>query len=174
MLNIKQLGFTVAACLCLQGVSNAIVITLFDPNTPIYFSGVGKGGVQGYKYTFDISPPFLIGSQTVHSGSYTFVFSDSNGNREKVAISLGSEEIDYLDPIANTGQTFSVGSISLSGLNELNTFRQITYFITRDAGEFTLDSGSLTVNVPDGGATVALLGLGLIGTGALRRFRGKV
>lgn len=80
-----------------------------------------------------------------------------------------------------SGGSFS-GFISLGGnvvgslLANLNDDGILNYTVTRESGEFWLKHARLTAqaedsssSVPDGGATVALLGLATFGLGMLRR-----
>lgn len=126
------------------------------------------------------SPVGLGGTDTAISGVASFFVRDatSDGVLEEVTIELDSELFIDDGGIPNGGLTIHSGPISATILLSVNDDGLVDWTVT-NTGESTvfLDHAILRieaerrppVTTPDGGATAALLGLGVLGVAAIRR-----
>jgi hypothetical protein len=130
--------------------------------------------------TFVDAKGFTPGEQTAISGQATFYFSGLNWY-DVFCVDLGSDGgvLAFL-----TGSVALSGHLSGASLNLINNSGQLSYTVTAGGTQFTafnLDYAKLVVNasdiqtrdgstnVPEGGSTVAFLGLALGGLAFLRR-----
>lgn len=115
-------------------------------------------------------------TETITSAVADFTFQDLLGGNESLRVDLSGD-------ILTSGSFSGKLLLSTGVINSLFTLDQtgiLSYTVSLESGcltEFWLDNAKLTAqagtrNVPDSGATVALLGLGLVGlVAAKRRFR---
>lgn len=120
--------------------------------------------------TFDIAHQgYDSSAETIISADVEFVFWDSDTNADGVTVSVGG----MTEPGSTVTQGFSIfgGSLTGQALLSLDENGQVGYQIEWLSGDsFKVSAASLivqttpnsVVGVPDGGATVALLGLGLV------------
>ncbi len=132
-----------------------------DANT---FTATGFGPASG---TYTSVFGYVIGTPIIE-GTISFFFKDPNG---------GSETGSVTTSFTTTGiNSFANYSIFSQGL-EFNILASITatghleYTVSATTGSFDLIAGigTITVNVPDGGTTLAMLGGSLLGMAALRK-----
>ena len=174
---------TVTACLALGNSAFATTETFaafnnydtgfFHPGD--HLDAVGFLGKKMLTDTFDLtSDGFLPGVDIAVSGTATFDILDlaNRNNREKISIDLGS----ISEVAGGQVQDYSVNfdSSDLAGmtiLTDINADGILGYTITATKGNFFVTDAELdvTATVPDGGATMALLGLGLLGLSGVAR-----
>ena len=131
------------------------------------------------KYTgyFDITSEY---DPTVEKLTYAkawFLFSDDSlvDGEEWVSVDLGYDT--FLDPVKITFALVGSGVITGDAFLTLDETGKLKYTISRTKGDFWALAGKLMVTtsptsprgVPDGGATLMLLGMGLAGIESLRR-----
>ena len=142
-----------------------------DASTPLNSVYSGEFDIGQWGYNKD--------SQKVDSASVSFIFSDNvapwkDDASETVNIDLGSSL--YLGPIEINFPTSVNGGVLGTVLADLQDGK-LKYTINAKSGDFIVVSAALLVDasprprnsVPDGGATAALLGLGLLGLSAVGR-----
>ena len=136
-----------------------------QPLSGTFNISAGDGtGLAGYKpetqQVTSASAQFVIRDETFLDGEERFVISlsDSTWNGNAFAAFLNVD-------LGSTGTL----------LLQLSDDGEIAYTVSASKGDFILVSATLEaladkrVAVPDSGTTLALLGLGLVGVGALRR-----
>lgn len=129
--------------------------------------------------TFDINPPYIPGVDTINSAVLSFYYADDSSSSrdgdEYVSITLDltswfSEEVGENDSVVNT--------LTGSFLTALRSDGVLNYTVTATTGDFYYEGAKLVVKytegarsqrVPDGGATLACLGMAFIGLAALKR-----
>jgi hypothetical protein len=166
----------IALAACLIGAHTASAITLTDnnPADTLLIAGISPS----YTGTFTLSPYNPL-TQQVNSAFTTFTLFDVILN-ESYTITLGGSTV-------HTGNSF-IGTINLgpsgvagSALLTLSDTGALSYTVTANTGSFWLTNAYLEAEVgarspggangvPDGGSTVLLLGAGLMGLAAVRRF----
>jgi hypothetical protein len=116
---------------------------------------------------------FLVGTDTTVSGRLSLFFRDPLGGAETVTYSsqLLSQQIVHGSFTTQLKIAESING-TVAGLIDANG--NISYTITAASGSFILDGAYMEIetvrrNVPDGGATSMLLGLGTLGLGLMRR-----
>ena len=134
-------------------------------------------GVNSYTNTWDISDEADFSSTLVFdSATASFWFSDDvdSWQDEHVSVDLGAVS-SWLNNV-EVGGTFASyelvsGNLSMTLLADIAADGKLTYTVRADSGDFYLKETQLTVyaHVPDGGSTLMLLGLALVGFAALRR-----
>jgi hypothetical protein len=152
--------------------ANAGAKTYTDTNSDdVYFSSLG--GVSSYTGSFNIlNDGYKPATEQVYSANADFQFWDIFGGSESLTVALGGS------PFEQTG-SFS-GLITLSdsvvgsALFDLSSDGIVSYTITRTSGEFYLTSATLTAqagsrSVPDGGVTLALLGMSVVAVVGIQR-----
>jgi hypothetical protein len=117
---------------------------------------------------------FIVGQNFVISGNVSLFLRDTD-----TALSPdGGEAIVYTSQLLSqtiTGGSFETQLHISQGINAsvigfINAQGFITYTVQATSGSFILDAAYMEVNaVPDGGATAMLLGVGILGLGAMRR-----
>ena len=164
----------------------------WGPNSPgVFFAGPsgstlnGFPGVQTFSDSFNLVPfGYQPGSSTLTSAFAIFNFSDDN-NSGKLGTDPAQESVKVTfnptQPFPGAGfTTWNGGAITISGQVVGNAFLtlestgMLSYRIDRNpssGGDFFLTSASLTANanVPDGGATLSLFGIAMMGVAAARR-----
>jgi hypothetical protein len=198
-MRIKQpLWTAVAVCALLSG-ANASLLTWVDRNPdtgngPLQF--LSENGTKSYSSFFDITTAgFVPGTHSASSIDVKFAFADDQllDVVETVDITLGglliwdNEQVDGTSLFAPVFYDWVSGSLTgtLALLGDLNADGKLAYTVTiQDSNRGTADTwlkiaeltatGSLVPGnngnaVPDGGATLGLFGLGLLGLGAIRR-----
>lgn len=171
----------------LLGVS-AQADTYSDLNVDMAFFGPSSLGLkQSYTNSFDIlASGYNPARDEITFATATFFFGDVEDVFRASSCSFlkGTTESFTLDL---SGDIFKVGSIPVlfalsdsslgtQALLTLSETGKVSYTVTRTSGSFQLGGAVLCAhaeprNVPDGGATVALLGVGLVAVFfAKRRF----
>ncbi len=139
-----------------------------DANT---FTATGFGPASG---TYVSNFGYQIG-QPIIEGTISFFFKDPNGGSEEATVTALSINIGDISSFANYS-IFSQG-LEINFLTTIVNNGVLHYTVTVNSGELDLVAGigTITVNVPDGGTTLAMLGGSLAGMVALRKrlFRGK-
>ena len=135
------------------------------------------------KYTgyFDITSEY---DPTVEKLTYAkawFLFSDDSlaDGEEWVSVDLGYDT--FLDPVKITFALVGSGVITGDSFLTLDETGKLKYTISRTKGDFWALAAKLMVEtipttprgVPDGGATLMLLGMGLAGIESLRRMMAR-
>jgi hypothetical protein len=163
-------------------------------NGPLQF--LSENGTKSYSSFFDITTAgFVPGTHSASSIDVKFAFADDQffDVAETVDITFGGlliwddEQVDGTFLFAPTYYDWVSGSltVNLALLGDLNADGKLAYTVTiQDSNRGTADTwlkiaeltatGSLVPGnngnaVPDGGATLGLFGLGLLGLGAIRR-----
>jgi hypothetical protein len=135
--------------------------------TPATTSGdyLGTWGSEVTMTPFTWDP---VGASIPINPLWTFV---SGGNT--YSFNLNTMNVDYNSPTALFLSGFGIASITGPGMEKLDT-PGLWNFSGQTLGDssFTFSSSNLVPTpsrVPDGGSTVAMLGLGLLGFGLLKR-----
>ena len=130
-----------------------------------------------YEGTFNIAEDgYNPTTHQVSSAVVMFAFGDDNDSAyEEVSVDLGLVEGAF-------GKQFNVltlfgGDLKIGLVQDLSADGILNYKINMESGDFYLGYASLVAQatvrpqnaVPDGGATAALLGLGLLGLSVIRR-----
>ena len=134
-------------------------------------------GVSSYSNTWDISgqagfSPYLV----FDSATAKFWFADdSNSDQDEfVTVNLGSVA-SWLNHTEVNGTFASyqlvAGDLNVSLLADIAVDGRLNYTVSVDSGDTYLKETQLTVHahVPENGSTLALLGLALLGFGAVNR-----
>jgi hypothetical protein len=177
----------VAAITLTASSASAITITLTDAEGPNAFL---MGGSSTYSGTWDLTgdpdwPALGLGGWTIESVAVAITITD-NAPQMGGAAAFSFESaptagtVGVTTSLLNWNQVWTSdlvqGSFSLFAAISLDG--TLNYTVTRTGGNgFTLASAALTVTanddelaaVPDGGTTLTMLGLGMVGLGALRR-----
>lgn len=159
----------------LSGGSNNRYLGVFD-----IVNGDGDTGISiGAPYANPALGPFSDiagfrpGSEKVDSAYVAFFFRDNDDSKiEEVRIGLDNTYFTGSTPWGLNNQTFTIlGGEASGAIQALEVDGVLRYNIIRTAGDFYFDYAILGVeaHVPDAGSTVALLGIGLLGMGAIRR-----
>lgn len=132
-----------------------------------------------YQDEFDIYQyGFRPANEDVISGAVAFVFIDADRKEERVDINLGEE--DFRTGRINYGFTVFGGLLSCDALIDINEDGKISYDVRWVSGDaFRLVTGTLVAHatasappshgVPDGGTTVAMLGVAMLALGCVQR-----
>ena len=170
---------SLAAAMLALGAFQANALQINDLN----WHGVllqASGGQKSDEGTFDISPPYNPATHNLLSAEVFFYYTDDGlDGDEYVKIRLDNglggwnvlltEEVGFLDNSSETLGGAAFASLAADG--------SLDYKVTATQGDFWFLKAILVAdigekaNVPDGGATLALLGLGVLGLGALHRRR---
>ncbi|MCC6821338.1 MAG: VPDSG-CTERM sorting domain-containing protein [Verrucomicrobia subdivision 3 bacterium] len=172
----KILALAVGAALL--GGSSAMAITYQDNNPADVWLNAFNTSYSGQFTLAGYNP----GIETITSAVATFKLNDAFGGREGYNITVEA------NPFLSGGSfatslfgTITVGSgITGNILGILDATGVLDYTITRTSGEFWLTNARLVAqastrtgtnptSVPDGGTTLAMLGMGLVGVFGLRR-----
>ena len=181
---LKTIKFLAIATMAAMGVSSASAIQFVNTHNVLLLEGQSASG------TFDISPPYDPASQTLLSATATFYFQDDS-YVDSLEYAIVQVETAFFGLTQVGNQTilnpFNIyGSISGAvwgtGLWALSSTGELDYKVTAwdDGNPWTqrdfifkkavldVEIGS-NVSVPDGGMSLAMLGLGLLGMAAFRR-----
>ena len=130
-------------------------------------------GTAEYKGFFDIKGKYNPALETVTNAQAWFLVSDDlfDWQKERVALDLGNKP--FIGP-SNASANLLGGQISGDALKTLATTYTLQYTFRAIEGDFLALAAKLYVEtcpktVPDGGATLMLLGLSLAGIEPLRR-----
>jgi hypothetical protein len=181
----------VAAITLTASSASAITINLNDLNLhgTVLNPGAGNSDLDGtWDLTVDpewityISPATSLAGWTIDSAQVSIVITNDAGS-DTVQFLLNSilfltdaNAADGLDWVQTWTSNVGLGSGTLFG--SISDDGMLSYRVHRTNGNFTVDSAQLTVlatnpliseAVPDGGTTLTMLGLGMVGLGALRR-----
>jgi hypothetical protein len=175
MRNLLPLKLVTVAVL-VAGLGSARALTFQDLHT---INQALNGGHPSHAGTFNITTDgFNPALHVLTSATATFVFTATGASEKTVNILLAEQAFASQSFTGNT--TISDG-VSASILANLQADGLLAYTVNRQDGNFTLVSAQLIANgdrigngnglpsVPDGGATVGLLGLALLGLAGLRR-----
>jgi hypothetical protein len=138
----------------------------------------GYAGNLGGNGTFSDAGGFQIGTE-IYDATVSFWFSDpSGGNRDGYTVSVKLSELLGYEEFSGGGDVSTTFSATLFNADDwadilltISSTGQLGYKIEASNAQssFQVDAAMLTVNVPDGGATAGLLGLGFLASAALRR-----
>jgi hypothetical protein len=98
---------------------------------------------------------------------FSFFFRDPNGGNERERIDIGDIQVDQNGNFTVRLNTTFGGSGLLRGTIE--STGAVAYRVTAATGEFYLDGAYAGFQTPDGGSTVVMLGIALIGIELVRR-----
>lgn len=177
----KTLASIAVAVLAGLGSANATVYSDVDDYSKLL--GVDRGQQTTLYGEFNIvkgdggrldRAGFQPGCETVTCGEAWFLFVDDQfcDKEEKVKVTLGSDVLKGGGFV--WGFSFLGGAISGDLLADLNADGILKYTIKATKGDFYVKQAGLIVEahktcVPDGGTSLALLGLGLIGLAGFGR-----
>jgi hypothetical protein len=122
-----------------------------------------------YSHWFDISPPYVPGTETFQQAEATFTIRGRDNIAEKVSFLIGP---DSGDGEVLFGRQLFGGSISLEAMLSLGDNGFLSYCVRWVSGDdpFKLEDAYLIAEtspnsqaVPDGGTTLGLLGMAMIG-----------
>ncbi len=138
------------------------------PNT---FTATGFGPASGtYSSVFGYTL-----NQPIIEGTISFFFKDPKGGAETGMVTANFSNVGGITSFANYS-VFSQG-LEFNILTSIQSTGILNYTVTASTGNFDLIAGigTITVNVPDGGTTLAMLGGSLLGMAAFRKrlFLGK-
>ncbi len=179
----------ILASLLLAGAASAVpiagsisIVSFADPafsfdltaNTVTFGSGA-NAIVSNRSGSYSIAIPLLIPTVGVHYNSFAYsplsgaispIWATTAPNLGLASFDLSS--ISFIDE--NPGVSLTLrgdGVAKLAGFD--NTFGTWSFTATQNGTSFGWDSINST-RVPDGGATLALLGMSVLGLGGVRRF----
>ena len=199
MTSLRYFLVAIAFCLSFLTLTassaSAITITLNDLNThdAVLNPGAGHSDLFGtWDITEDldwatyIDPATSLAGWTIDSVEIAIAITDENTNpndqsQDQVRFYLDTslfltDTSGQLDWSQTWTSNVGLGSATLFG--SISDDGMLNYRIERTAGTFTVQTAELTVvatnpdialAVPDGGTTLTMLGLGMVGLGALRR-----
>jgi hypothetical protein len=169
---------TAGALLCGAALNAAVYTDVHDEAT--FLADIGQDRVllnisgnprSSYTNTFDITDDGYVPGSGLSSAVATFWVRDQT--RNEGADEMASVELDG-NWFANSASNLPFSNISFGGSLALNLLMALeangtlTYTITAVTGNFYFKRAELTA-VPDGGTTIALFGLGLLGLAAAKR-----
>ena len=164
------IAFVASSLLLLNGVTGRAG-TLWDID--LFFKSL-SGETTVYTHWFDIKGKYDPALQRVtNAHAWFFVVDDWwLDSKEKVAVDLESQP--FVSPSNASLNLLGGGQISSDALLTLATTGTLKYAIRRTEGDFLALAAKLEVEtrpggVPDGGATLMLLGVVLAGIEPLRR-----
>ncbi len=133
-----------------------------DSNT---FTAVGFGPADG---TYNSVFGYQLGMPII-DGTITFFFKDPLGGTESGTVTANFTSTGGVTSFANYS-VFSQG-LEVAVLTTIVSSGVLNYVVTATSGNFDLIAGigTITVNVPDSGATLAMLGGSMLGLAALRK-----
>jgi hypothetical protein len=156
--------------------AHAIVFEDFD-DIHVILDGAGDSYTSTFNIAIDGFNPVL---HTITSATASFELYSNDNDKEEVDINLGA--FDFLDTPGNqiNGSVTFSSLLSMSMVADLQSDGIITYRLTLENSsnesheDVQINWAKLVVNasprsVPDGGATIGLLGFGLLGLAALKR-----
>lgn len=152
--------------------ANARATTYVDVNSDdVYFGSIG--GVSSFTGSFNIlNDGYTPSTEEVYSANAEFQFWDLFGGQESLSIALGGSQFEQSGSF--TGLITLSDNVVGSALLDLSSDGIVSYTITRTSGEFTLTNATLVAqagsrSVPDGGTTLALLGMSVAGVLGFQR-----
>ena len=188
------LKHAVLAAILTVGAVNARALQFIDyDGVPTYLNADGSPGAKKVTGTFSITPPYNPATDDLLSAEVFFYYSDDDppdailgdgpfwgDGEEFVRLRLDNgkggwkklleEEVGVLDNASEALPKVAFNSLSADGV--------LDYEVKATTGDFWFLGAKLvveiapksdnTAGVPDGGMTLALLGLSLAGVGALR------
>ena len=180
---MKKLANTlvVAGTLCLSSITAfAIPYSDYDQvNAWVTTSRTGTFDiVSGDGGLLDVSG-FNSNFESIISATASFTFLDTDGNANTVSVYLGGSSSSFLSETVVASLVSAGGALDGSALIRLNEDGAITYTVhnNNESDPFIFLQAFLTAEsapksiapVPDGGNTVGLLGLGLLGLFGIER-----
>ena len=167
--------FSVCAALALScGNASAAVFTDVDDWTDATIVLGLNRPQQSFTDNFNIVDDGYTPGDHITSAFATFTVRDENRNEaedESFVVELGGEYFTSGGPNIPFSVGVTVGgSLIASLLVDLQTDGILWYTITATGGDFRFKVASLQATVPDGGTTVGILGLGMLGVAGFRRF----
>ena len=168
------------SALAIQYIDTNPADTRLDAN---YFYGLNPLYNPSYTGGWDLlNEGYDPLTEQINSAVATFKLNDANGFSESYTITIDGNAFLTGGSFSTTLLgTISVGdSVGGTALVTLDATGLLSYTVTANSGVFWLKEATLTAEasgrpqtdpttVPDGGASLALLGMGLIGLGALKR-----
>jgi hypothetical protein len=181
LMKIRKMLALVAAGVLLSGSS--VLAIQYSDNNPAdtrldadYLFGLNPLYNPSYTGQWDLlSAGYNPITQRIDSAVATFLLNDANGGQESYSITIGGSAFLTGGSFTTTLLgTIGVGDpVTGSALITLDSTGLLNYTVTANSGVFWLANANLTAqasdrkplnpaNVPDGGATAGLLGLGLL------------
>lgn len=139
-----------------------------DDGTPSFTIGAPYDPLQQGTYSSALGYP--VGT-TIDPMSlfFTFFVRDPNGGLQGEKINLGPLDLIFHNGSFTGSAVLDFGG-NLAVIGDIETDGIVNYRVRTFGGDFVFDAAFAHFNtVPDGGSTVALLGLTLAGIGFLRR-----
>jgi hypothetical protein len=176
---LKSLGVGAAVVLA-AAVSNATPIT-FDVTDPGAI-GQNVNPQQPYDGTFDLTGAgYVPGTSTITSADFSFLFESDGGGFKKIEVGLVFNGTDLGNQIFDNKAVYEwdgtyafsfqpAGGIVNYTISDIKPDNKFHNFKILTAGLMgSGDDGKPTPQVPDGGTTMMLLGMGCMLVGGLRR-----
>jgi hypothetical protein len=161
------LGFCASQANAALYVDNDVILKTLSSSTPSHY---GNFNILNQGYNPDTE-------QVIWAGvAFVFVGSDSTEDTVRISLNGESQGVHYI----SYGFSVFGGLLSGEALCDLNEFGVLSYQIRWLSGDpFLLKTATLlaetsaNASVPDGGTTVGMLGLALLGLGLVsRKFKG--
>lgn len=165
------LGFCVSQASAALYVDNDVILKTLSSSTPSHY---GNFNILNQGYNPDTEEVIWAGV------AFVFVGSDSSEDTVRISLNCESQGVHYV----SYGFSVFGGLLSGEALCDLNEFGVLSYQIRWLSGdpflfktatllaETSANSSVTSVPVPDGGLTVGMLGLALLGLGlASRKFK---
>jgi hypothetical protein len=136
------------------------------------YNGIPNPTPGSYEGVLDLTNDgFNPSTMTLESSKFWFYFSDDyDGYSEKLELTVEGDKWEDDAQVKNYTYSYGAGSVLVA----LQDDGKISFRVKADLGDFYFKGAKLEAtgsanSVPDGGMTLAMLGLGLVGLGLARR-----